>query len=576
MRRLSKNFYDGVNPEDAFLDSSNLPGFNSHSIEGKLVKPLSKKEIYIIGIIFIIIVTVFTYRAFSMQVLQADKYAALSERNTLSKSIIFAERGIITDRYGNELAWNEPQETALNFKEGVRPYSLRKYTDLPGLAHLLGYLSYPIADKSGYWWRKDYIANAGVESSFNDTLKGVNGHNLIEVNAVGDIVSAGSIEPPIDGKNIILSIDSELTNKLYEAIKAGSDIAGFKGGAGVIMDVKTGEVLAITSYPEYDSNILTDASDRATISEYNTNPFKPFLNRAVQGSYTPGSIVKPYIGAVALQEGIITENTKILSTGVLKVPNKYNPGQYTTFKDWRTGLGWLDIREAIKMSSSIFFYVIGGGHEHQPGLGISKISAWADKFGFGKLTGVALPGETKGLVPTPQWQKQTFGEDSVWRLGNTYHSAIGQYGWLVTPIQAAQYISSVANGGKLHSPSLIKGVPGEETLVPIDPYNFQVIREGMRRGAKAGTARALNLQGVHIAAKTGTAQLGKNNEYMNSWVVGFWPFEEPRFAFAVVLERAKADTLRGAAPAMRPFFEWLQKEHKDDYAIGIYPAQKSK
>ncbi len=576
MRRLSKNFYDGVNPEDAFLDSSNLPGFNSHSIEGKLVKPLSKKEIYIIGIIFIIIVTVFTYRAFSMQVLQADKYAALSERNTLSKSIIFAERGIITDRYGNELAWNEPQETALNFKEGVRPYSLRKYTDLPGLAHLLGYLSYPIADKSGYWWRKDYIANAGVESSFNDTLKGVNGHNLIEVNAVGDIVSAGSIEPPIDGKNIILSIDSELTNKLYEAIKAGSDIAGFKGGAGVIMDVKTGEVLAITSYPEYDSNILTDASDRATISEYNTNPFKPFLNRAVQGSYTPGSIVKPYIGAVALQEGIITENTKILSTGVLKVPNKYNPGQYTTFKDWRTGLGWLDIREAIKMSSSIFFYVIGGGHEHQPGLGISKISAWADKFGFGKLTGIALPGETKGLVPTPQWQKQAFGEDSVWRLGNTYHSAIGQYGWLVTPIQAAQYISSVANGGKLHSPSLIKGVPGEETLVPIDPYNFQVIREGMRRGAKAGTARALNLQGVHIAAKTGTAQLGKNNEYMNSWVVGFWPFEEPRFAFAVVLEKAKADTLRGAAPAMRPFFEWLETEHKDDYAIGIYPAQKSK
>jgi len=281
-----------------------------------------------------------------------------------------------------------------------------------------------------------------------------------------------------------------------------------------------------------------------------------------------------------LQEGVITEHTKILSTGVLKVPNPYHPGKFSTFHDWRTGLGLLDIREAIKMSSSIFFYVVGGGFQNQKGLGIAKISQWAHRFGFGVKTGIALPGELSGLVPTPEWKKKVFGDDAQWNLGNTYHSAIGQYGWLVTPIQAAKYIAGIANGGTLHNPILRMGAISETTTVPIQEKNFEIIREGMRRGAKAGTAKALNIHGIKIAAKTGTAQLGKHNEYMNSWVVGYWPFdyehgkktEEPRFAFAVVLEKAPAETLRGAAPAMNAFFTWLVQEHGEDYAIGKYPS----
>jgi len=581
---MNRDFFAGVNPEDAFLDSSNLPGFNATAVEGRIIQALSRKEVYLIGFIFMGIITLFTYQLFSLQVLNADKYTQLSANNRLAKPILFAERGIITDRFDRELAWNIPQKEALMQKALLSTYSLRKYTDLSGFAHILGFVSYPEADTQGNWWRPDFIASGGVEQSFDTYLSGKNGNKLIEVDAVHTTISEGSIVPPVNGKTLSLSIDAEITEQLYAAIKNGSDIAGFQGGAGVIVDVHTGEVLAITSYPEFDLNVLTDASDRAAIAAYNIDAGKPFLNRAVQGSYTPGSIIKPYMGAVALEEGIITEHTKILSTGVLKIPNPYYPGRFSTFRDWRTGLGWLDIREAIKMSSSIFFYVIGGGFEDQAGLGIAKISSWAHTFGFGTKTGIALPGERDGLVPTPEWKKEVFGEDKEWNLGNTYHSAIGQYGWLVTPIQAAKYIASIANGGTLHDPLLTRQNTSSKSLkndisttsvqVPIQEKNLQIIREGMRRGAKAGTARALNIAGIEIAAKTGTAQLGRNNEHMNSWVVGFWPYKEPQFAFAVVLEKAPAETLRGAAPAMRQFFSWIVAEHGDDYAIGTYPQEK--
>lgn len=569
---MSKDFFVGVDPEDAFLDSSNLPGFDTSAVEGRLVRALSSREVYIIGIIFTMIMLLFIYQISSLQIINGSKYAQLSTDNRLAKPILFAERGIITDRSGIELAWNIPQEETLEQMTPLSTYSLRKYTNIPGLSHLLGFVSYPEADSQGNWWRPDFVASGGVEQSFDNTLRGKNGNKLVEVNALHNIISSGSVITPLNGQTLTLSIDAEITEHLHNAIKDGSNISGFIGGAGVIIDVHTGEVIAITSYPEYNLNILTDASDRAAIATYSSSANKPFLNRAVQGSYTPGSIIKPYIGSVALEENIITEYTKILSTGVLKIPNPYYPGKFSTFRDWRTGLGWLDIREAIKMSSSIFFYVIGGGFEEQNGLGITKISSWAKTFGFGTKTGISLPGERSGLIPTPKWKKEVFGEDQEWNLGNTYHSAIGQYGWLVTPIQAVKYIASIANGGTLHDPVLVHGVKGDEALVPIQEKNFQIIREGMHRGAQSGTAQALNIAGIDIAAKTGTAQLGQHNEHMNSWVVGFWPYEKPQYAFAIVLEKAPAETLRGAAPAMNQFFNWIVKEHGEDYAIGEYPT----
>jgi penicillin-binding protein 2 len=572
---MNKDFFAGMDPEDAFLDSSNIPGYNTQASEGKIVKHLSTKEIYTIGIVFMMIILVFILQLFNLQIIQGDKFYDLSTKNRLIRPILFAERGVIVDRFDKELAWNEPLQTNTTPISNIREtYSLRKYADIPGISHLIGYLSYPMKDRAGNWWRVDFIAGGGVEKSFDNLLKGKNGNKLIEIDAKRELISTGTIIPPVDGSTLHLSIDAELVEHLYDSISKGADVSHFTGGAGVIMDVSSGDIIAITSYPEYDSNTLTNGTDRHAIAKYSMSDNKPFLNRAVQGTYTPGSIIKPYIGLVALQEGIISPHKKLLSTGVLKIPNPYYPGKFSTFRDWSTKLGWLDMRHAIKMSSSIYFYIIGGGFEEQEGLGIERISKWAKLFGFGNKTGIRLPGEKSGVIPTPKWKKETFGEGMEWNLGNTYHSAIGQYGWLVTPIQAVTYITSIANGGKLYTPKLNLNGKSKFIKIPIDKNKLQVIHDGMRMGAKSGTAQALNINGIKIAAKTGTAQLGKHNEYMNSWVVGFWPYENPRFAFAVVLEKAPANTLRGAAPSIRPFFEWIASEHGEDYAIGKYPDKK--
>lgn len=522
-----------------------------------------------------IVMFVFIAKLFTLQVINSNTYKQLSENNRLIKPVLFAQRGVITDRFGEELAWNIPQQSEKYMKTNMAIYSLRKYTDKSGFSHLLGFVKYPETDSKGNWWRTEFVGSGGVEQSFNDYLSGENGYRLIEVDALRNIISSGAIKEPQNGDNLKLSIDAELNEHLHNAIKEGVEIAGFSGGGGIIMDIHTGEIISITSYPEFNLNEMISDSNHQAIVEYNTDSRKPFLNRTVQGVYTPGSIVKPFIGAIALEEGIITESSKILSNGVLKVPNPYYPGKFTLFRDWRAGLGLLNIKEAIQMSSNIFFYVIGGGFENMQGLGIKKIEKWAHKFGFGQKTGVELPGEQKGLVPNPEWKKQVFGENAKWNLGNTYHSAIGQYGWLVTPVQIVRYIASIANGGKLIEPTVKKRDINKDNIkfktIDINEKNLNIIKEGMRMAATSGTARALNIDGIQIAAKTGTAQIGKNNEYMNSWVVGFWPYEQPRFAFAVVLEKAKAGTLRGAAPTMRGFFEWLAKNHANDYAKGLYP-----
>lgn len=569
-----EDFYAGVDPEDAFLDSSNMPGFARDAFEGRIVRALSSSEVRMIGVLFMLLVGVFGYKLFVLQVVDGRTYAETSVENTLARSVIFAERGVITDRHGTELAWNTPQvgtaaSSSKMFDTGI--YALRTYIPTPGFAALLGFVNYPEYDASGHIWREQYVPHGGVEKTYDQTLSGANGSTLTERDALGNIISTGKVEYPTDGTSLTLSIDAELNEHLYKAIRDGALRSHFGGGAGVIIDVHTGEVVALTSYPEVDLNILTDGSDHETIAAYSADKGNPFLDRAVQGTYTPGSIVKPFIGAAALQEGVISADKKLLSTGVLKVQNPYHPDQYTLFHDWTTTIGWVDMRDAIKMSSSIYFYIVGGGYGDQRGLGITKIAEWAGKFGLGEPTGIKLPGEQDGLVPTPKWQKEAFGADTEWTLGNTYHSSIGQYGWLVTPIQAVRYIGSVANGGTLYTPHLLKGeLPIAET-VGIDDTALAVVREGMRRSALAGTGKALNISGVQIAAKTGTAQLGTHNEYMNSWVVGFWPYENPQFAFAVVLEKAPAETLYGAAPAMNAFFTWLVAEHSADYAQGSYP-----
>jgi penicillin-binding protein 2 len=233
-------------------------------------------------------------------------------------------------------------------------------------------------------------------------------------------------------------------------------------------------------------------------------------------------------------------------------------------KDWRAH-GWTNMRQAIAVSSDVYFYAIGGGYQNQPGLGISRLDSYAHRYGLGEMTGIVLPGEVEGLVPTPEWKESIFGDDP-WRLGDTYNTSIGQYGFQVTPVQMVRAVGAIANGGDLMVPQIVASSTPETTALGIPDEYLSVVREGMRLAvsdSSVGTARAINVSGMELAGKTGTAEVGSRKQYMNSWVIGFWPASNPKYAFATVLEKAPAGTLSGAAPSMNPFFYWLLQNRRE-------------
>ncbi|PIR82826.1 hypothetical protein COU20_00175 [Candidatus Kaiserbacteria bacterium CG10_big_fil_rev_8_21_14_0_10_59_10] len=553
-----------IAPDEIFLDSSNLPHLDESQFEGKVERPVAPSAIMAIGVVFVLAAIVFAGRAFELQILNGSVYADISRNNRLDRLVIFSTRGVIYDRNGVELAWNERESDEDG--ETTTPFALRRYTRTPGFAHMLGFVRYPKKDSAGFWWREEYAGVSGVEAVYDDLLAGKNGSHMVETDARGAVVREHIVVPTERGEPLTLSIDADVQAELYRVLSAHAQRNGFQGGASVVLDVETGEVLALVSFPEYDNQAFADG-DSAAVARANTDGVSPLLNRAISGVYAPGSIVKPIFAAAALAEGIIDPAKKILSTGQLVVPNPYNPDAPSVFRDWRAH-GWTDMREAIAVSSDVYFYTIGGGFADQTGLGIARIDSWALRFGLGAPTGIELAGEASGLIPTPEWKESVFGPHDPWRIGDTYNTSIGQYGFQMTPLQAAVFTAAIANGGMLVQPHLRHGDPPPARAIEgmTDEY-LRVAREGMRMAVRSsvGTARALDMPSPSIAAKTGTAQVGARNEFMNSWVIGYWPHENPKYAFATVLERAPAGTLSGAAPAMRPFFEWLVAE-KPEFA----------
>lgn len=545
-----------IAPEDIFLDSSNLPEWNASQFEGRVEKPVSHGALIAVGAFFAVVAVAFTARAFELQIQKGGTYAEIAKNNTLDHTVIFATRGVIKDRNGTELVWNMPPPAA---DATTTPFALRAYTKLSGLAHLLGFVRYPRADAAGNWWRENYAGVSGIELSLDGLLEGKNGEKIVSKDARGKVIEDNIISPPVNGEDVTLSIDADIQSKLHDVLSAHAQKNGFQGGAAVIMDVRTGEIIAITSFPEYD-NAAFGAGNAEAMAAANNNTKRPMLNRAVAGLYAPGSIVKPIFAIAALNEGIISPDKRILSTGQLVLPNPYDASNPSIFRDW-TVHGWVDMRTAIAVSSDEYFYVLGGGFKDQKGLGIEKIDEYARRFGLASKTGIALPGEAEGVIPTPAWKVKVFGENDPWRIGNTYHTAIGQFGFQITPLEAVRFTAAIANGGKLLKPQLFASSTPEYTLVGIADEYIQIAREGMRMAVTStrsdATVKALNIGGIEIAAKTGTAQIGAHNEWMNSWSVGFWPVDNPRYAYAIVLERAPAHTASGAAPGARPFFDWL-------------------
>ena len=542
--------YQDINPEDIFLDSTNLPGFDEHSLEGRIERPMSHVTFFALKLFLAFLILSLGFKLWMLGVKDGEVYAQISDQNRLEQTLIFANRGVITDRNGLPLATND-------IKDAESEFAGRLYAPMKGLAHVVGYVKYPMKDSSGVYYETEYRARDGAERAYDELLRGQNGTKLVETDVSGQVTSESTIAKPVDGETLVLSLDARVTEMLHKALADLSQRQGFVGGAGVIMDVATGEILAMTSYPEYDQNALTRGIDQKTFNSLISSSGKPFLNRAVGGLYTPGSILKPIVALAALNEKVITPNKEIFSSGAISVPNPYDPSKPSIFRDWKAH-GYTAMREAIAVSSDTYFYSIGGGFGDQKGLGIGLIDKYLTMFAIEEPTGIELLGEVEGIIPTPAWKAEKFDGD-IWRLGDTFITAIGQYGTQVSPITAARFTAAVANKGKILQPSLIKGGRPNPVLkeLTFNEADWKVVHEGMREGVTYGTSVGLNVPYVSAAAKTGTAEVGASKSYVHSWSVGFFPYENPRYAWAVIMERGPSNNNIGATSIMRTLFDWM-------------------
>lgn len=534
--------------DEIFLDQKNAPGFHKENLEGVIENPIKKEIFWFLGIVISAAFLFFASRAYFLQVANGDVFLARAEQNFLRAAAQRVERGIIYDRDLRPLAYDE----TAGAESSVRKYPPR------GFLHTLGFLSY-----AGREAGEAAYGASGLESAYDEVLRGEPVKGVEEIDAKGEVISEGILEKGRPGENILTSIAYDLQLRLTDALEQTMRARGFRGGAGVIMDARSGEILALASVPEFDPNLLAGQANQEEINKLISDPRKPFLNRAISGLYSPGSIVKPALAAGALLEKIITPEKEILSTGSISLPNPYDPSRPNVFLDWKAH-GWVDMRQAIAQSSDVYFYAIGGGYQDQKGLGPWNVKKYLSMFGLNSKSGIDLPGEAVGHLPDPS-EKQG-GRD--WTIGDTYHVSIGQGNISITPIEAAVYASAIASEGKIVYPHFVTAIL-DQNKKPVQIFNypekeriglpseiFKVVREGMRSSALHGTAAGLGGIPLEIAAKTGTAEIGQKDR-VNSWSIGFLPASSPRLAFAILLESGPRQNTIGATYVASEVFRWM-------------------
>jgi len=452
---------------------------------------------------------------------------------------------------------------------------VREYREGENFSHLIGYTgkirSEELESQPQFYSLTDYVGRDGLENSYEEVLRKNPGKMRIERDALGNVISKEIIQLPESGKSLVLWLDSDLQKKIREVLEKQRQAFGARGAAAVALDPKTGGVLALVSLPDFDNNLFQKGADPEKLQELLEDPFKlrPLFNRAISGrGYLVGSTIKPLIASAALEEKIISPEKFIYARGFIEVPDQYHPEKVYIYRDWKVH-GWTDLRKAIAQSVNVYFYTIGGGYEEQEGLGPTRIKSYLELFGWGEKTGIDLPNEGLGLVPSPEWKKAYFEkkEDQIWYDGNTYYLSIGQEYVLATPLQLSVSIAAIANGGKLFQPRVVKSIVDTEEIEPkiirenfIDSKNLQVVREGMRQTVTQGTAAGyLNLLEVSSAAKTGSAQTGKfdkyGNELLHNWVTVFAPYEDPEIVLTIMLEDVPG-VMAAALPVAKEILEW--------------------
>ncbi len=417
---------------------------------------------------------------------------------------------------------------------------------LPSLSHIIGYTG-KISEKDLEVFGEeysliDYIGKTGLEYFYENELKGQKGKKYIEVDALGREKKVINELPPVDGFNLVLSLDSNLQFKIEEILKEHLKKAKLSRASVIALNPQNGEILSLVSWPAYNNNIFSKGVSQVDYNRLVNDSNRPLFNRAVSGSFPSGSTLKPVIAAAALEENVIKENTSVNSYGGIRV------GQWT-FPDWRAGgHGLTNVKKAIAESVNTFFYYIGGGYENFSGLGIDRIVKYLNLFGLGSQSGLDLPQEGRGFVPTPEWKKESRGES--WYIGNTYHVSIGQGDILVTPLQVANFTAFFANEGKLYRPHLVREIlDGDNQLIReikaetikdsfIDPENIEIVKEGMRQTVISGSAQRLNILPYQISGKTGTAQWG-TNKTPHAWFTSFAPYDQPEIVLTILLEEGE-------------------------------------
>ena len=477
----------------------------------------------------------------------------------------------IDDRNTYLLEENIPEEVALEIIERtselpgvyVGKTARRQYVDGPTFSHIIGYdgkITKEELEKNPSYIMTDYIGKEGLEYSYEKYLHGRHGARRFEVDSNNNIKEDLGVINPVSGKTLILNVDADLqryaTSVLTAILEENQDATG---ATAVAVDPRDGGVRALVNVPAYDNNLFAEGISADQYKGLLKDEKKPLINRAIAGEYPPGSTFKPVVAAMSLQERIITEDTVINCTGGIHV------GEWA-FPDWKVH-GPTDVKKAIAESCDVFFYSLGGGWGEISGLGIGRLDRYGRLFGFGSISEIDLPGEMAGNMPNNNWKFKRFGEK--WYIGDSYHASIGQGYVTATPLQLANSIAAIANGGTLFRPHVVKSiidpVTGEKQLIEskiaensiIDKKNISIVREGMRQtvNGSEGSGRSLNSLEVDTAGKTGTAQFGIE-EKLHSWYVSFAPYEDPEIAMVVLVEGG-GEGHEWAVPATKKIYEWL-------------------
>jgi penicillin-binding protein 2 len=436
----------------------------------------------------------------------------------------------------------------------IEEVTRRNYAAGPAVAHVLGYVGEVTEGQlerqgpRGTLERGDIVGRTGIEKGFDLTLRGRRGWKFVTVNNLGrPFGEAENGRQPTHGDPIDVTLDARLQRKLYEAF-------GEETGAGVFLDPWTGEVLAIVSMPAFDPNQFARGIDPGFWRSINSDPRKPLNPRPIANHYAPGSTFKVLMSVVGLETGVITPSTTLYCSGSAVFYGR-------PFLCWKKGgHGPVNLRAALTHSCNVFFYTVGQR------AGIEAIAKWGDRLGLGKPTGIDIPGEKSGSLPSPEWKARTYAgtPNAKWFAGETISVSIGQGLVTATPLQMATMISGVATGAVPH-PHVLRSEQRPPTPLPVHAGTLAAIREALADVVEEGTGRRAQLGDIRVAGKTGTAQVYKHSagidadelpkdERDHAWFVGFAPADKPEIAFAVMVEHGGHGGTT-AAPIVRQVLE---------------------